>query len=636
MQNKPRRHTFRLFTTEYCLVGLLLIVAALLRFYHYGSFSYSNDELSAIARAQYPTFSELVQKGFFVDGHPGGIQVLMWLWIMVFGLSETSIRLPFVLMGLVSVFLAYKVGRQMFGKWSGLFSGATIAFLQFPLLFSQIARPYGPGMMFGLLMVSFWHRIFYVSGNDKPVKQSKLWDYIGFSLAAAACMYTHYFAFLFALIVGLSGFLVSRKGQLVPYLLAALGSAVLFAPHISITLNHLSIKGLSGWLGLPGIDWPVRHLWFIFDHSWATLAWVVAAAVIGSLWNRNKNDWRLRFFLATWFLAPIIIGYVYSYLRAPVLQDSVLIFSFPYLIILIFSFVGKLPDRFENRLFCIYLLGGALITVAWNGYYLKQHFGEFKGVAQLSGQWNSKYGKMGMSSAIAINNPYYLNFYLQRQGHPFIYDTYELGSEGGIDTLENRVSSSKKDFFMMAITKPLAGNPDDIVRGRFPYRVEYKDYQGLSSISVFSRKPAQSYAESLGLHLFYEKYCAAIDPKEGQKDLPDAVYAMNPEIEYSRGFDSLFIQPFACKLVEAEVSLFADSIPTGSLLVLAFEKEPHQPLFWAGAKASWAENTGAWGQLFCTWKPEGGCIPKGSLNAYVWNPQHKSFQVSKIRLTLYR
>ena len=124
--NQKSRLSF--FTTEYVLLFVILSVAAILRFTLYADFSYSNDELSALMRLRYDTFSELVSKGFYVDGHPGGIQVFLWFWVRLFGESEAAARLPFVLAGILSVYLVYRIGKYLFGSVSGLFAASAGVF----------------------------------------------------------------------------------------------------------------------------------------------------------------------------------------------------------------------------------------------------------------------------------------------------------------------------------------------------------------------------------------------------------------------------------------------------------------------------------------------------------------------------
>ena len=72
---------------------LVLLVAAVLRFYNYADWSMSNDELSALTRLQFDSFGEMIQKGVRDnDMHPMGVQSFLWVWTHWFGLNETAVR----------------------------------------------------------------------------------------------------------------------------------------------------------------------------------------------------------------------------------------------------------------------------------------------------------------------------------------------------------------------------------------------------------------------------------------------------------------------------------------------------------------------------------------------------------------
>jgi uncharacterized membrane protein len=345
----------------------ILAIAAVLRFLNYGSFSYSNDELSALNRLHYNTFSELVSKGFYVDGHPGGIQVFLWKWVSWFGDTEWAVRLPFVLVGIATVWMSYKVARLMFGASAGLYTASAITFLQFPLLYSQIARPYGPGTFFSLLLVYFWMKVFFNDNGKLNQAKPNFAHLAGFTFSAAMCMYTHYFSFLFALIVGFSGFIFARRNNIFQYILSAAVAAMLFSPHIPITINHLTYKGVGLWLGVPSKGWIFEHLYFIFDQSVYILLLVSITLIILLFLNKETGRHsRLRILLATWFLVPIAVGYLYSIKVSPVLQHPVLIFSFPFLIILIFSYAGNAFDKKKQWLLAIFLAAGVTGTTAVN------------------------------------------------------------------------------------------------------------------------------------------------------------------------------------------------------------------------------------------------------------------------------
>ena len=148
--------------TDQIILLIILLLAAFLRFYNYAGWSLSNDELSALSRLQFDSFSEMIEKGVMLgDFHPAGVQVFLWFWVKVFGNSVVAVRLPFVIFGIVSVYLVFLIGKRWFSPAAGLFAVSAMAFLQFPILFSQLARPYSPGLLFSLATVLFWTKIIF-------------------------------------------------------------------------------------------------------------------------------------------------------------------------------------------------------------------------------------------------------------------------------------------------------------------------------------------------------------------------------------------------------------------------------------------------------------------------------------------
>src|SRR5689334_7241702 len=141
---------------QFYLLLLILAVAALLRFHHLGQISFSNDELSALTRARFDSFHELVEKGIKVDGHPALVQTMTWYIIHHFNDDVFTIRFLFAVSGILSVLFVFLLGRKWFGKACSLLSAAGLAVLQFPLLYSQTARPYSIGLMFTLAMAYAW------------------------------------------------------------------------------------------------------------------------------------------------------------------------------------------------------------------------------------------------------------------------------------------------------------------------------------------------------------------------------------------------------------------------------------------------------------------------------------------------
>ena len=70
--------------------------------------------------------------------------------------------------------------------------------------------------------------------------------YLGFILSTVACMYIHYFSFMFVGIVGLCGLFFIERSQLKWYLLSGVLMFVLYLPSVKIFIYHFSIGGLGG------------------------------------------------------------------------------------------------------------------------------------------------------------------------------------------------------------------------------------------------------------------------------------------------------------------------------------------------------------------------------------------------------
>ncbi|MGB0369393.1 MAG: glycosyltransferase family 39 protein, partial [Flavobacteriales bacterium] len=153
--------------TEKVILAVILFIGAALRIYNYWDFSLSNDELSALARLNFNSFSELLHKGIKIDGHPPAAQVILYYTTKVFGNSVAVVRFPFVLAGILAIYYMYQLAKEWISSSAGLLSAALFASLSFPILYSRIARPYALGMLFVLMAATYWIRILKEKGTTK-------------------------------------------------------------------------------------------------------------------------------------------------------------------------------------------------------------------------------------------------------------------------------------------------------------------------------------------------------------------------------------------------------------------------------------------------------------------------------------
>ncbi len=132
---------------EYLFWGIL-VVAFLLRFFDLFNIPFTHDEFSTLFRTNFSSFSELIEKGVKIDAHPAGLQVFIYYYKQVFGTSTWVIKMPFLLFGLLSVYLVFKIYRNWFNLTIAYVAAAFMASIQFTVMYSQIARPYSSGLFF--------------------------------------------------------------------------------------------------------------------------------------------------------------------------------------------------------------------------------------------------------------------------------------------------------------------------------------------------------------------------------------------------------------------------------------------------------------------------------------------------------
>ena len=392
--------------------GLLLVIVLIgtfLRFYDAFNIPYTHDELSAYYRLQFDSFGELIEKGVKVDGHPALVQVFLFYWIKLFGHDEFIVKLPFLLLGIGSIPLSYVVSKKWFNSSTALMVALFMATLQFPIMFSQIARPYISGLFFSLLLVKYWTEFLFE-------KKTSFMPIIGMVISASLCSYNHYFSLMFAGIVGLTGLFFLNKTNAKYYILSLVSVIILFLPHLNIFLFQFSGKGLN-WLGVPDSWFIIEHIKFIFHFSpWVYLIVLIGLA-LGIYQQKSIKLSKFQVISISWFLLPVIIGVTYSILVKPVVQYSMLIFSFPFLLIFLFSFLKPLNIKWKSvSILLIIVINTSTLIFGREHYqvFYNQPIERFSEIIR-SANLVLNMGNSAQYPNILLNeNPKYVNYYFEK------------------------------------------------------------------------------------------------------------------------------------------------------------------------------------------------------------------------------
>lgn len=622
------------------LVVLILATSAGLRFYNFAAWSLTNDELSALLGFSYGSLYNNIFGYVASDFHPAGVQILIWIWCSIFGTSVFALRFPFVIMGICSVYLVYINSRKWFNYYAAVLIAATMAVSQYAILYSQIARPYSSGLFYVMLTLYGWNGFVFLEKNQKP----KFWRLVFFIIGMVLSMYNHYFSFLMVALIGVSGlFLVSKINRKM-YLLSGLFAIVLFLPHLKITIQQLSAGGL-GWLAKPESTYFKEYAKYMFNQNKWYLIFILLIAFISAVklpykLPDNKYKWLALF----WFVTPLFIAYFYSIYVSPVLQHSILIFSYPFLLFFIFSLTPN-NQKIVFILVPIILFVGIIQIYAVNKFNGSNEFARFKEIAQHIDDVDKKYGQNNISRAINVTDSSYIFYYLSKLNNfnPFIF-YHNSGREKLID-VRNAVENAKTPYFLYCWTN--SDCPPDInliIQEKYPYLIERKHYFN-SEFYFFSKNKNDSlHGIKNYSHVFTQTYefenknfspanQILMDSTESNKNTFEV---MNDKIEFS----STFTKPLneltkssSC-IVHASVLLKPSHIDDDALIVFSID-HGNENYFWSGLNLKpYLTKVGEWNKCFFSTRLPILKAPNDKISIYIYNQFKKLIQIDNFTIKI--
>ncbi len=335
---------------------IILLLATVLRLWNPLHIPFMYDE-SAVMRPQFDTLKGLFDSCIKPDNHPPLILLFLFFWVKIFGIHELAIKLPFILMGITSTWMIFRLGQQWFSKQTGLMAAAYFATLEYSILFSQLSRPYISGVFFCLLLVWYWDKIIFHS--EKNFTKNLIW----FIVFSTLCAYNHYFSLLFAILLSLIGLLFIKKTKLVPYIISGGVILLFFLPFFPIFQEQFQRRGIGSWLRQPHPDFILDFFKYLFHFSNISLGLIGMLILIGILtFKKASFSWKYFIISISLFYLPFVIAYVYSIKVSSLLQYSVLIFGFPFLLLALLG-----PVRFKKQWM---VLSAVLLILSVNTYSL--------------------------------------------------------------------------------------------------------------------------------------------------------------------------------------------------------------------------------------------------------------------------
>lgn len=609
----------------------LLLIALLMRAWNYDKLSLSNDELSAWNRLNAGSVVELWEKGVKPDGHPALVQTTLYFWFKLFPDDPWSFRLLFILAGTLSVWIFFRIAFRLAGEGTAWLGAVCMTALQYFIIYSQLARPYAFGLLFTLMAYDGWSLYFY--------RENKIRYLVYFSLAGILAMYSHYFSFLMVLIFSVSGIFLLNRKCFFPYLLAGIFMAASFIPHIAVTMRQLSeggVGGKDGWLSPPSYSFLTDYLFYAGNKSWLVISSVLILSLIPWVMKPNKpfqsSEKKLAASWLLFWILPIAVGFYYSRLRNPVLQYSVVIFSFPFLLLLLFYAAQKLSS-IQARLaglFLLLVIAGS--TIFEKQYYQRTHWAEFKDLAVHIHEWRKQYGE-NVYILAAANSPGYLGYYLNRYDPPVQADEYLQNINSNWTALRKKWSSLPHSYISLCWSNQFTP-PEwtELIRENYPVLLQ-REYYFNSETWLFG-KTGTAIAEPAPISSYVLNAQSGSFEKNSALS-PESISSLEFSDEFSPNFEipaSEIIQNTTDLIWLSATLELSDSTCNPHLVFSIFDKQGNT-VYWRSRekKFQFESTTGTF------WLAERMTMKEFDrknhmIKCYLWNPEGCDIKVKKFSI----
>lgn len=333
---------------EIQILTAITLLAAFLRIYQLGAESLWLDEATTYMVASNSFFQVLEVTSN--DVHPPLYYILVHFFLLL-GNSEIILRLPSMIMGILSVPVLYFITARMFSLKEGLVSSFLLSVSMVHIYYSQEARMYSMLLFLSLCSMYF----FYLATED-----NKKVYWVLFSFFTVLTIYTHYFGFfifpieiLFYLVTQLS-FTGNGKSKL-PFAIkdvlnfkmftaSALAVGILIIPRIQVFFEQAAsrVGGEVTWGIGPSQLLPVLLSDFsTFSESPSVVFMLlfITGIIVTVLQKRRQS-----LLLSLWLVLPLLVSF---YLAAVMpFQPRYLIFLLPAFLIFVSRGITIIPYLF--------------------------------------------------------------------------------------------------------------------------------------------------------------------------------------------------------------------------------------------------------------------------------------------------
>lgn len=327
------------------MIWFILILATTLRLININQSLWLDEAINIVSAKNYG-FWDFITKYSIGDFHPPGYFALLWVWTKLGGYGEIWVRLPSVILGIVTVWLVYLLGKEIFSKKVALLTALFMAIAPLHVYYSQEARMYSLATFAAMLSFYFFWRV---------INKGNLGNMVGLVIGNALVVYSDYLVYLI-FPAQLLYIIIWKRNILMRVIVVWMFNLMIFVPWLFIFPKQLSTgtiaaTTLPGWasvVGGAGMEElaliPIKTIFGRISFENKTLYGIVAvAAVVMYGWiffNLKKLDLASKV-LICWIVIPVGLAFIISFF-IPILSYFRMIFILPAFYLLLAKAIDNL------------------------------------------------------------------------------------------------------------------------------------------------------------------------------------------------------------------------------------------------------------------------------------------------------
>lgn len=350
--------------SHYFILGGVIGIGIFLRLWEIGAESLRLDEAQSIWQAAHTT--EFIRFYMLKNVHLPLHNTLLHFWIILFGSSETTVRIFSAIFGILSLPAFYLLSRQILKKKWALAATAIGAISPFWIWYSREIRMYTLLTLITILSYYFFIKI---------IRKNELKYYVLYTLVNLAGIFTHYFFFLVLMAQAVFFFstwkiswnskTIIRKKEIFQKLLAVAAILlIIFSPWVYGFLKTYGSGTLAPELKKPtSFNIVLSFFEFTFGYqpekvTTALIALWPLVVLIGFIFLAKRNPIQpIILLLIIGIILPVFFTFMVSIFYRPVYLTRYLIIITPLYYILVAWVLSESKGLFQKVFLTLLAIG---------------------------------------------------------------------------------------------------------------------------------------------------------------------------------------------------------------------------------------------------------------------------------------